>query len=34
VRYLTRYFQTRILTPFAVYCSVAGLASLVVLSVR
>lgn len=34
VRFLTRYFRTRTLTPFAVYCSVAGLASLVVLSVR
>ena len=34
VRYLTRYFQTRTLTPFAVYCSAAGLASLVILSVR
>jgi len=31
VRYLTRYFQTRTLTPFAVYCSAAGL---VILSVR
>ncbi len=34
LRYLSRYFQTRTLTPFAVYCSVAGLLSLVVLSVR
>ncbi|MDQ6874872.1 MAG: undecaprenyl-diphosphate phosphatase [Actinomycetota bacterium] len=34
VRFLTRYFRTRTLTPFAVYCSVAGLASLAVLSVR
>lgn len=34
VRFLTRYFQTRTLTPFAVYCSAAGLASLLVLSVR
>jgi undecaprenyl-diphosphatase len=25
VRFLTRYFQTRTLTPFAVYCLVAGL---------
>ena len=29
VRYLTRYFQTRTLTPFAVYCAAAGTASLV-----
>ncbi|OBG47040.1 undecaprenyl-diphosphatase [Mycobacterium alsense] len=29
VRYLTRYFQTRTLTPFAVYCAVAGGAGLV-----
>jgi undecaprenyl-diphosphatase len=28
VRFLTRYFHTRTLTPFAVYCAVAGLASL------
>src|SRR5581483_12421893 len=28
VRFLTRYFHTRTLTPFAVYCVVAGLASL------
>jgi len=34
VRYLTRYFQTRTLTPFAVYCAAAGAASLVWLSVR
>jgi undecaprenyl-diphosphatase len=29
VRFLTRYFRTRTLTPFAVYCLVAGVASLV-----
>jgi undecaprenyl-diphosphatase len=29
VRYLTRYFETRTLTPFAIYCTVAGIASLV-----
>jgi undecaprenyl-diphosphatase len=29
VRFLTRYFQTRTLTPFAVYCAAAGAASLV-----
>jgi undecaprenyl-diphosphatase len=28
VRYLTRYFQTRTLTPFAIYCTLAGLGSL------
>jgi undecaprenyl-diphosphatase len=28
VRFLTRYFETRTLTPFAVYCVLAGLASL------
>ncbi|GDY33942.1 undecaprenyl-diphosphate phosphatase [Gandjariella thermophila] len=28
VRYLTRYFQTRTLTPFAVYCVLAGAGSL------
>ena len=34
VRYLTRYFQTRSLNPFAVYCVAAGLVSLVVLGIR
>jgi undecaprenyl-diphosphatase len=29
VRFLTRYFHTRTLTPFAVYCALAGTASLV-----
>ncbi|HUH70187.1 MAG TPA: undecaprenyl-diphosphate phosphatase [Mycobacterium sp.] len=28
VRYLTQYFQTRTLTPFAIYCALAGGASL------
>lgn len=28
LRFLTRYFETRTLTPFAIYCLVAGLASL------
>lgn len=28
VRFLTRYFQTRTLTPFAIYCALAGGASL------
>jgi undecaprenyl-diphosphatase len=34
VRYLTRYFETRTLTPFAVYCSVAGALSLAWLTLR
>jgi len=28
VRFLTRYFHTRTLTPFAIYCAIAGVASL------
>lgn len=28
VRFLTHYFETRTLTPFAIYCTVAGMASL------
>jgi undecaprenyl-diphosphatase len=28
LRFLTRYFETRTLTPFAIYCAVAGLVSL------
>ncbi len=32
VRYLTRYFETRTLTPFAIYCTVAGLGSLAYLT--
>lgn len=34
VRFLTQYFQTRTLTPFAIYCAVAGGASLVWLALR
>jgi undecaprenyl-diphosphatase len=34
VRWLTKWFATRTLTPFAIYCLVAGAASLVVLGVR
>ena len=34
VRFLTRYFETRTLTPFAVYCAVAGLAGLIWLGVH
>jgi undecaprenyl-diphosphatase len=31
VRFLVRYFQTRTLTPFGIYCLIAGLGSLVYL---
>jgi undecaprenyl-diphosphatase len=34
VRFLTRYFETRTLTPFAIYCLVAGLGSLGWLGLR
>jgi len=34
VRFLMKYFQTRTLTPFAIYCLVFGLASVIYLSVR
>ncbi|PND57252.1 undecaprenyl-diphosphate phosphatase [Mycobacterium sp. ENV421] len=34
VRFLTRYFETRTLTPFAIYCVLAGGASLLWLSCR
>ena len=34
VRYLVKYFQTRTLTPFAIYCLVFGLGSIIYLSVR
>ncbi|MGH3831640.1 MAG: undecaprenyl-diphosphate phosphatase [Pseudonocardiaceae bacterium] len=34
VRFLTRYFETRTLTPFAVYCLLFGTASLIWLAVR
>ncbi|OBC17451.1 undecaprenyl-diphosphatase [Mycobacterium sp. 852013-50091_SCH5140682] len=34
VRFLTRYFETRTLTPFAIYCVVAGLGSLLWLAAR
>lgn len=33
VRFLTSYFETRTLTPFAVYCAVAGVGSLIYLTV-
>ncbi|MCU1680560.1 MAG: bacA [Amycolatopsis sp.] len=34
VRFLTRYFQTRTLTPFALYCVLAGAGSLAWLTLR
>jgi undecaprenyl-diphosphatase len=34
VRFLTKYFESRTLTPFAIYCVVAGLASLAWLTLR
>lgn len=34
VRFLTRYFQTRTLTPFAIYCALAGAGSLAWLLTR
>jgi undecaprenyl-diphosphatase len=32
VRFLVKYFRTRTLTPFGIYCIVAGLASIVYLA--
>jgi undecaprenyl-diphosphatase len=34
VRFLMKYFTTRTLTPFAIYCLVAGLGSIIYLSVK
>jgi undecaprenyl-diphosphatase len=34
VRFLTKYFQTKTLTPFAIYCVVAGVGSIVYLNLR
>lgn len=34
VRYLVKYFRTRTLTPFAVYCVIFGIGSIIYLSVR
>ena len=34
VRFLMKYFQTRTLTPFAIYCVVFGLGSIIYLSVK
>ena len=33
VRFLVRYFETNRLTPFAIYCTVAGALALIALSV-
>jgi undecaprenyl-diphosphatase len=32
LRFLTRYFETRTLTPFAIYCLVAGIAGLIIVT--
>ena len=32
VRFLVKYFRTRTLTPIGIYCIVAGLASIIYLS--
>ncbi len=34
VRFLMRYFQTRTLTPFAIYCIVFGLGSIIYLKLK
>jgi len=34
VRFLMKYFQTRTLTPFAIYCFIFGVASLVYLTIK
>ncbi len=34
VRFLVRYFQTRTLTPFAIYCLIVGLGSAIYLTVK
>jgi undecaprenyl-diphosphatase len=34
VAFLDRYFRTRTLTPFAIYCLLAGIVSFVILAVR
>jgi undecaprenyl-diphosphatase len=33
VRFLTKYFETRTLTPFAIYCTVFGIGSLIYLNI-
>jgi undecaprenyl-diphosphatase len=34
VKFLTKYFQTKTLTPFSIYCIIAGLISLIILALR
>jgi undecaprenyl-diphosphatase len=34
VRFLDKYFETKTLTPFAIYCFVAGAGSLAYLSMQ
>jgi undecaprenyl-diphosphatase len=34
VRFLMKYFKTRTLTPFAIYCLIAGLGSFIYLTVK
>ena len=34
VRCLTRYFETRTLTPFAIYCTLGGIGSLLWLTLH
>jgi len=34
VRFLMKYFKTRTLTPFAIYCLVAGLGSFLYLTLK
>jgi undecaprenyl-diphosphatase len=34
VRFLTRYFESRTLTPFGIYCVIAGIATLAWLTLR
>ena len=34
VRFLVRYFQTRTLTPFAIYCVLFGVCSIIYLQVK
>jgi undecaprenyl-diphosphatase len=34
VRFLVRYFRTRTLTPFAVYCVLFGLGSIIYLQLK
>ena len=33
IRFLVRYFETKSLKPFAIYCVIAGIASLILLHV-